>query len=45
MDSISYPPIGIIRTPYSAEVGVPIQVVAAPEVRGAIELYRAYAEG
>lgn len=45
MDSITYTPIGIIRTPFAVEAGMPIQAVAAQGVRGRIELDPALALG
>lgn len=43
--SISYTPIGVVRSPYSDEVGMPIQSVAAPGVSGQVEVFEEFAEG
>jgi tRNA (Thr-GGU) A37 N-methylase len=38
MDPISYTPIGIVHTPFTTPVGMPVQTVAAAGVAGTIEL-------
>jgi tRNA (adenine37-N6)-methyltransferase len=44
-DTVTFTPIGIVRTPFSAHEGMPIQTVAARGVRGRIELDPAFGEG
>ena len=43
--SVTFTPIGIIRTPFAETAGMPVQAVAAVGVAGTIELDPAYAEG
>src|SRR3954463_15885831 len=38
LDAISYEPIGVVRSPYAALDGMPLQTVAAPEVEATVEL-------
>lgn len=45
MTPICYTPIGLIRTSFTAEVGMPIQAVAASDSRGYIDLDPAYLPG
>ncbi|HEY4373603.1 MAG TPA: tRNA (N6-threonylcarbamoyladenosine(37)-N6)-methyltransferase TrmO [Burkholderiales bacterium] len=45
MQAISFTPIGVIRSPFSTPEGMPIQAVAAAEVRGRVEIEAAYMEG
>ncbi|MDR3764679.1 MAG: tRNA (N6-threonylcarbamoyladenosine(37)-N6)-methyltransferase TrmO [Acidobacteriota bacterium] len=45
MPSIEFSAIGVIRTPYAASTGVPIQSGTAGEVEGTIEVYAEYADG
>ncbi len=45
MDPVAFVPIGVIRTPFRAIEGMPIQAVAAAGTRGTIELDPAFAEG
>src|SRR5262245_23184392 len=45
MDAVSFRPIGVIRTPFVEEAGMPIQAVAAEGVAGRIELDPALVEG
>jgi len=45
VESITYRPIGVIRTPFAESAGMPIQAVAAVGVRGRIELDPALADG
>jgi tRNA (adenine37-N6)-methyltransferase len=40
---ITYRPIGIVRSPFTDRVGMPLQSVAAADVRGRIELESAFA--
>jgi tRNA-Thr(GGU) m(6)t(6)A37 methyltransferase TsaA len=43
--TICYTPIGLIRTPFVEEAGMPIQAVAARDVCGSVELDPAYLPG
>ena len=45
MDTISYTPIGIVHTPFTTPVGMPVQSVAAAGVAGTIELDPQWEEG
>src|SRR5215469_9856509 len=45
MDPISYTPIGIVHTPFTTPVGMPVQSVAAAGVAGTIELDPQWEEG
>src|SRR5262245_53873989 len=45
MDAIHYTPIGVVRSPYREEVGMPIQSIVAEDVVGTVELDPAYADG
>ena len=45
MDQVAFTPIGVVRSPFSAQEGMPIQTVAAGGVCGRVELDPAYAEG
>lgn len=45
MDVVSYQPIGVVRSPFTERPGMPLQSVAAAEVRGRIEVKPAYAPG
>jgi tRNA (adenine37-N6)-methyltransferase len=38
MDPVTYTPIGIVHTPFTSPVGMPVQTVAATGVAGTIEL-------
>jgi tRNA (Thr-GGU) A37 N-methylase len=42
---ISYKPIGIIHSPFSDTIGVPIQPSGAKGIKGTIELMSEFAEG
>ena len=42
---ISYEPIGVVRSPFHQRLGMPLQSVAATEVRGRVELAAEYAPG
>lgn len=44
-ETISYQPVGIVRSPYRRLEDMPPQSVAAPDVRGQIELYPRFAPG
>jgi tRNA-Thr(GGU) m(6)t(6)A37 methyltransferase TsaA len=45
MNTISYTPIGVIRSPFQAPAGMPIQSVAATGVAETIELTATYQDG
>lgn len=45
MDPISYTPIGIIHTPFTSTVGMPIQSVGAAGIGGTVELDSRLEEG
>jgi tRNA-Thr(GGU) m(6)t(6)A37 methyltransferase TsaA len=45
MDAITYTPIGIVRSPFTALAGMPLQTIAAEGVRGAVELEPTFREG
>src|SRR5262245_34811421 len=45
MDEIRYTPIGIVRSPFTALAGMPLQTVAAPDVVGRIEIFPDYEAG
>jgi tRNA-Thr(GGU) m(6)t(6)A37 methyltransferase TsaA len=45
MQTISYTPIGVVRSPYAQLAGMPIQTVAAPGVAATIDLDPRYAAG
>jgi tRNA-Thr(GGU) m(6)t(6)A37 methyltransferase TsaA len=45
MDTISYTPIGVIRSPFQTPAGMPVQSVAAKGVAGMIELAPTYQDG
>ncbi len=45
VEKIIYRPIGIIRTPFTKNVGVPIQPSAAKGIKGRITIFPEYAEG
>lgn len=45
MELIQYQPIGVIRSPFLAEEGMPIQSIVAEDVVGTVELDTAYAPG
>ena len=45
MNAIPYTPIGVIRSPFTAPAGMPIQSVAAKGVAGVIELDPTYQDG
>jgi tRNA-Thr(GGU) m(6)t(6)A37 methyltransferase TsaA len=42
---VSFTPIGVVRTPFATQEGMPIQAVAARGVQGRIELDPAYQAG
>ncbi len=42
---VRYRPIGVVRSPHTTLEGMPLQSVAAAEVRGQIEIDAAFAEG
>ncbi|PZA06470.1 MULTISPECIES: tRNA (N6-threonylcarbamoyladenosine(37)-N6)-methyltransferase TrmO [unclassified Meiothermus] len=43
--TVLYTPIGVVRSPFSEEAGMPIQSVAAPGVRGQVEVFEEFAAG
>jgi tRNA-Thr(GGU) m(6)t(6)A37 methyltransferase TsaA len=43
--SIRYEPIGVVRSPFSELEGMPLQPVAAADVRGQIEIYEPFVAG
>lgn len=45
MDPVTFRPIGVVRSPFSATEGMPIQASAATGVRGRIELDPEFVEG
>ena len=45
MDEIRYKPIGVVRSPFKAPSGTPIQPKAASGVRGTVEVFPEYAGG
>lgn len=45
MRTITYKPIGIIRTPFKKSEGTPIQAYAACEVKGMVEIFPEYSDG
>jgi tRNA (adenine37-N6)-methyltransferase len=45
MGSINYNAIGVIRTPFTAVEGMPIQPTAGSGIRGTVEMKRKYIEG
>ena len=38
MEPVTYRPIGVVRSPYTALTGMPLQPVAAPDVAGTVEV-------
>jgi tRNA (adenine37-N6)-methyltransferase len=44
-ETVTFTPIGVVRTPFATHEGMPIQTVAAGGVRGRVELDPAYAAG
>jgi tRNA-Thr(GGU) m(6)t(6)A37 methyltransferase TsaA len=45
LDTIHYTPIGVVRSPFREEVGMPIQSTVAEDVIGTVELQPAYTAG
>ncbi|MBN1266695.1 MAG: tRNA (N6-threonylcarbamoyladenosine(37)-N6)-methyltransferase TrmO [Anaerolineales bacterium] len=45
MKTIRYTPIGLIHSPFSEPVGVPIQPTAAAGLRGSVEIFPAFVPG
>lgn len=45
MDAVTYHPIGVVRSPFTERAGMPLQSVAAVDVRGQIELEPSFAAG
>ncbi|MDQ6778753.1 MAG: tRNA (N6-threonylcarbamoyladenosine(37)-N6)-methyltransferase TrmO [Actinomycetota bacterium] len=44
-ETICYPPVGVIRSPFTTLEGTPLQSVAGLEVRGQIEIHPQFAPG
>lgn len=44
-DTVSYEPIGVVRSPFSAFEGMPLQSVAGAEVHGQIEVHPGFEPG
>jgi tRNA-Thr(GGU) m(6)t(6)A37 methyltransferase TsaA len=44
-DAICYQPVGVVRSPFTDLGGMPLQSVAAREVRGRIEIHPEFAPG
>lgn len=44
-NALSYRPVGVVRSPFTAPAGMPLQSVAARDVHGQIEIYREFAAG
>jgi len=45
MDSVTYEPIGIIRTPFKEKASTPIQGIFDPDSRGEVEVFSQYVDG
>jgi tRNA-Thr(GGU) m(6)t(6)A37 methyltransferase TsaA len=45
LGAVTFNPIGVIHTPFMEIRGMPLQAIAAADIRGTIELAPAYAEG
>jgi tRNA-Thr(GGU) m(6)t(6)A37 methyltransferase TsaA len=45
VSEVVYRPIGVVRSPFTALEGMPLQSVAAEDVRGTIEIDPAFADG
>ncbi len=45
LESIAYQVIGVVRSPHTTFEGMPLQSVAAPEVRGQIEIHPSLVAG
>ncbi|MBU1240701.1 tRNA (N6-threonylcarbamoyladenosine(37)-N6)-methyltransferase TrmO, partial [Myxococcota bacterium] len=45
MQSILFTPIGVIRSPFTVRAGMPIQPAGAQNIRGTVELDKAFEEG
>ena len=45
MDTITYTPIGVVRSPFTTLEGMPLQTAAAQGIRGAVELEPAFRPG
>ena len=43
--TICFEPIGLIRTPFTAARGMPIQPAGAADIRGTVEIFKEYSEG
>ncbi len=45
INSITYKPIGIVRSPKKATKGMPIQSIAAEHIKGTLEIFPEFVEG
>jgi tRNA (adenine37-N6)-methyltransferase len=45
LDAITYTPIGVVHSPFTALAGMPLQTLAAQGIRGSIELAPAFHQG
>jgi tRNA-Thr(GGU) m(6)t(6)A37 methyltransferase TsaA len=45
VEVVTYQPIGVVRSPFTALEGMPLQTVAAQGVRGSVEIEPIYAAG
>ena len=43
--TIALRPIGVVRSPFTSVVGMPIQTVGAPHERASLEVFEAFTEG
>ena len=44
-EAIHYHPVGVVHSPFMKLEGMPLQPVAAPEVRGTVEIHPQFAPG
>jgi tRNA-Thr(GGU) m(6)t(6)A37 methyltransferase TsaA len=44
-EAIHYHPVGVVHSPFTKLEGMPLQPVAAPEVRGTVEIHPQFAPG
>jgi len=45
MEAINYKPIGIIRSPFKENIGIPRQAVGASDVKGQIQMFEEFIAG
>ena len=45
MKTVNYKPIGVIRSPFEENVGVPRQAIGASDIKGSIEVFKEFSEG